>query len=365
MENTLLTEKKKSFELYDAALATILFIVFNFAFSFIYSMIPKSVRANDVVYFLASFTIEALFAVAAYVVARARKTDFLVALGARKKINSNCIFYGIIISFACLLFFSRLTNVFLNFLGLCGYSSVLGDLEINNFGTYLVYVLVSCVTPAVCEEFLFRGTIASGFKKLGFKTALIASSLIFTFMHGNPEQTVHQFIIGIVVGYIFLKTSNIWLGIIIHFMNNFVAVTMTYANSFISDTEVAAEAVQVAEYGWGSLAVDLVISVVIAAIGFFLVQKLITAITKESDKINGVEESKENSTIKVDGDAVAIEMSVDGEPTAVETEENESGEVKVEEKPKFTMSIVIMFVVSAAFFAIEWLTALLSGLGVL
>ena len=78
---------------------------------------------------------------------------------------------------------------------------------------YLIYIIISCVTPAVCEEILFRGTIASGLKEKGFKIALFGSAIIFTLMHGNPEQTVHQFIIGLVVGYIFLKTGNIWLGL--------------------------------------------------------------------------------------------------------------------------------------------------------
>ena len=95
-------------------------------------------------------------------------------------------------------------------------------LEINNFGTYLIYIVVFCVCPAIFEEVMFRGTILSGLKQYGLKVAVVVSAIIFTLMHGNIEQTVHQFIIGLVVGFIFFKTGNLWLSVMVHFFNNFI-----------------------------------------------------------------------------------------------------------------------------------------------
>ena len=177
MENALLNSKKKKYGLFEAALATILFIVFNVAFLFVYRMFPLSLRQNKIIYYFASFMIEFLFAVAAFVVATSRKVDFKDATGLNKKINGNIIFYGALISFASLILFGNLTNVFIEFLEICGYSSILGSLEIGSFGIYLVYVLTACIAPAICEEFLFRGVIASGLKERGFKFALILSSI--------------------------------------------------------------------------------------------------------------------------------------------------------------------------------------------
>ena len=87
--------------------------------------------------------------------------------GYRIKINGNIVFCSVLISFVCLIFFGNLTNVFIEFLEICGYSSILGSLEIGSFGIYLVYVLTACIAPAICEEFLFRGVIASGLKEKG------------------------------------------------------------------------------------------------------------------------------------------------------------------------------------------------------
>ena len=61
MENKLLNNhKSKSFGIYEAALATLLFIVFNVVFMFLYGLMPVSIRANKAVYFLVSFLVEFL-----------------------------------------------------------------------------------------------------------------------------------------------------------------------------------------------------------------------------------------------------------------------------------------------------------------
>ncbi len=368
MENQLVNQKKKAFGLYEAALATLLFIVFNIAFLFLFRMVPASARqSGSVVYYIASFLIEALFGVTAYVVAVSRKVDFVKGIGADKKITGNMVFYSVLVSFACLVFFGNLTDVFISFLEMCGYSSILGSLEIDNFGIYLVYVLTACTAPAICEEFLFRGVIASGLKERGFKVALFASSIIFTLMHGNPEQTVHQFIIGYVIGLIFLKTGNIWIGVIIHFINNFTAVTMSYALSFVSTGEVATEVVAAEPVTAGSLMISLVIALIMAFVGYLAVKKLTELIVFEHNKANAVQ--TENATIKVDNAEVQVEMMVDemlvelDEKTEVQENSPVQAENQSKAKEKVPTSVMLMFVISGAYFVIEWLTSLLTGLG--
>ena len=368
MENQLLNEKRKSFGLYEAALATLLFIVFNIGFIFLYRAIPASARLEgSVIYYIASFLIEALFGVAAYVVAVSRKVNFFKGIGADKKINGNIVFYSILISFVCFFFFGDLTNVFLAFLEMCGYSSILGSLEISNFGIYLVYVISACIAPAICEEFLFRGVIASGLKEKGFTVALLASSVIFTFMHGNPEQTVHQFIIGYVVGYAFLKTGNIWIGVIVHFVNNFTAVTMTYVSSFFVGEEVVAEAVAAEPITMASFIGALIVAIGMAALGYVFVKKLIDKIIVEHNRVNNV--SNESTTIKVNNAEVDIEMMVDemliemDENAETEKQETVEPELQKTEKKEVPFSAKIMFIISGAYFIIEWLAALFTGLG--
>lgn len=366
MENQLLNEKRKSFGLYESALATLLFIVFNVGFIILYREMPISLRQEgSVIYYIVSFLIEALFGVTAFVVASSRKVDFIKGIGADKKINGNIVFYSVLISFVSIFFFGDLTNIFLAFLEICGYSSILGSLEISNFGIYLVYVLTSCIAPAICEEFLFRGVIASGFKEKGFKIALFASSIIFTLMHGNPEQTVHQFIIGYVIGYAFLKTGNIWIGVIVHFMNNFTAVTMTYMSSLFIGEEVVAEAVAAEPITVASFIGAFIVAIGMAAIGYVLIKRLIEKVIAEHNRINNV--SNENAIIKVDNAEVNVEMMVDEMLVEMdekqEVEKSESAEENVQKKEEVPTSAKVMFVISGLYFVIEWLTALFIGLG--
>lgn len=365
MENSLLTGKKKNFGLYEAALATILFIVFTNVFSFFWGMVPREFRkAPYAAYFIAQFVIEMLFAVAAYVVAVSRKIDIVKGMGADRKINGNIVFYGVLISFASLVFFGRLTDCFVKFLELCGYSSIFDPLEIDNFGIYLVYIVTSCVAPALFEEMLFRGTIASGLKERGFKVALIASAVIFTFMHGNAEQTVHQFIIGFIIGYIFLKSGNLWIGVIIHFVNNFTAVTLGYIAS--GSSESATEVVQeTAKFGWTDLISSLAIAVIFAAVGYMVVKWLIQKVLHEDKVANEAANTAEtNSTIVVDGVEVKAQMIVEGETQTEETLQENSVNVDVKkEKEPIPFSVTLMFVLAGAYFAFEWLVSLLTGLG--
>ena len=58
----------------------------------------------------------------------------------------------------------------------------------------LVYM---AVLPAIVEEFLFRGVLFQGFRSCGlFKTAMI-TSLMFALAHGNLNQFLYAFTIGL------------------------------------------------------------------------------------------------------------------------------------------------------------------------
>lgn len=95
----------------------------------------------------------------------------------------------------------------------------------------IMAVIVMCAIPAFFEELIFRGFVLQGLASR-FKpfTAIILSSLAFSLMHMSPAQTVHQFLIGIVLAYIVLATDSIWSGILLHFFNNFWAIMIEVFN---------------------------------------------------------------------------------------------------------------------------------------
>ena len=365
MDSNLISSKRVKFGIYESALASLLFVIYNFLFIQLYSFVPSSIKSNTFVNFVASFLLEFTFALAAITVALSKKIDLKKASGMSKKISGRQVWLGFWVSVACLLCFGDITTLFLQFLEMLGYNSILSELAMKTFWEYLGYVIVSCITPAICEELLFRGVILSGFKEYGAKIAIIISAIIFTFMHGNAEQTVHQFIIGVIVGYIFYKTGNLWLGVIIHFFNNFLSVTGAYLYSLLPQSEQVAEVVQLS-------AVDVIYSVIstalIAYFGVYWVRWLINKMFVEDARLNSDApiENLNKQTITIDGQESQVEMTVDGEVTVADSDRMDSEnntEKKEELKPISTMSIV-MFSIAGLYLAFEWLAALLFGFGV-
>lgn len=114
-------------------------------------------------------------------------------------------------------------------LELVGYTASASiGLPMDNFGWFVLNVLLLAVLPAICEELIFRGIIFSGMKEMGEVSAVFFSSFLFALFHGNASQTVYQFVLGIVLCYVFVITKNLLCSMILHFTNNFVVLLINY-----------------------------------------------------------------------------------------------------------------------------------------
>jgi|GEM_PF-973039 len=99
---------------------------------------------------------------------------------------------------------------------------MLGDLNIFHFLTVVV-------AAAFFEESIFRGIILEGFlRRYSPKKAILYSAFLFAFMHINPAQFPHTFLLGIVIGWIYYRTQSIWPCIWIHFVNNGLVFSIVY-----------------------------------------------------------------------------------------------------------------------------------------
>ncbi len=95
---------------------------------------------------------------------------------------------------------------------------------------FLVVVFVICITPAICEEVLFRGFTLGNFNKVARPMAAIfLSGFLFAFYHFQPLNIVPLVILGWYLGFIVYYANSIWVGIICHFLNNFFAAYFLYA----------------------------------------------------------------------------------------------------------------------------------------
>jgi sodium transport system permease protein len=92
--------------------------------------------------------------------------------------------------------------------------------------------LVMAVTPACCEELLFRGLILSGLRRWGPWPALLISSLLFAVAHASIYRLLPTFCLGLLLGYLVLKTGSIYCSMIAHALNNGLAVTLARSQGF-------------------------------------------------------------------------------------------------------------------------------------
>lgn len=102
-----------------------------------------------------------------------------------------------------------------------------GD-EPRGFFGFLLTVIATAVVPALVEEFACRGIMIGLLKKYGEAFAVIATAILFGVMHGNFEQIPFAFLVGLVLGFVYVKTRSIWVCVGVHFINNFISVLFSY-----------------------------------------------------------------------------------------------------------------------------------------
>lgn len=93
---------------------------------------------------------------------------------------------------------------------------------------FIITFIATAIVPALVEEFACRGLILGSLKKYGEAFAIVASAIVFGLIHGNFEQIPFAFLVGIVLGFVTVKSGSIWIACLIHFINNGISVILDY-----------------------------------------------------------------------------------------------------------------------------------------
>lgn len=99
----------------------------------------------------------------------------------------------------------------------------------------LLYLIHSTILPAFFEEFIFRGILLGQLRRWGDGLAIFISAFLFGLFHSNLQQIPFAFLVGLVLGFLVVRTNNLWLSIAIHFANNTIASFPDAAKFFLSD----------------------------------------------------------------------------------------------------------------------------------
>jgi membrane protease YdiL (CAAX protease family) len=102
--------------------------------------------------------------------------------------------------------------------------------SMHSFSEYLLTLLVIAAFPAVFEEVLFRGgfqQILVGLTKNKW-AGIILTSILFSAIHFSYFGFLPRVALGMVLGLVFHTSRNLWLNILLHFLNNAFVVTQLY-----------------------------------------------------------------------------------------------------------------------------------------
>ena len=96
-------------------------------------------------------------------------------------------------------------------------------------GLWMNILIIACI-PAIGEELIFRGIFQKLFQNI-FKSGHLSvwfTSLIFSAVHFQFYGFLPRFLLGLIFGYLFLWTKNLWLPVLAHFINNAVPTVWSY-----------------------------------------------------------------------------------------------------------------------------------------
>ena len=118
------------------------------------------------------------------------------------------------------------------------------DLELlNNFfkATKLwQQLLLFSVTPAICEELLFRGLIFGSLKKkMNPKYAIIFSGILFGIFHIYPGKILTTAMLGMFFAFSLQKTKSLVMPMLLHFLNNsYIFLLMPFIAKFENENNI-------------------------------------------------------------------------------------------------------------------------------
>ena len=119
----------------------------------------------------------------------------------------------------------------------------------NDIWIYVVNLVSFGILTAVGEEFFFRSIMLRLILKITRRVhlAVFIGGLVFSLAHFSYYGFIPRLFLGMLLGYIYLYTANIWYCILFHLLNNGVAVTLYY---FMANNYKVEYLDQIGFYGW-------------------------------------------------------------------------------------------------------------------
>ncbi len=100
----------------------------------------------------------------------------------------------------------------------------------NHFGDFILAFVVIAILPGIGEEILFRGVLQNSLHKWS-KNAHVAiwvSGFLFAAIHMQFYGLMPRMMLGVLFGYLYVWSGNLWYPIVAHIINNGLSLTLAY-----------------------------------------------------------------------------------------------------------------------------------------
>jgi membrane protease YdiL (CAAX protease family) len=103
------------------------------------------------------------------------------------------------------------------------------------------------VAAPVAEELFFRGVVQRGLMPPNFRPmrAVLVTAVIFSAFHMDPIGFLARAELGVLFGYLFLRTGSLWPGVAAHAANNLVSTLLYFAVKDMGGKEPEPQAAQI------------------------------------------------------------------------------------------------------------------------
>lgn len=105
--------------------------------------------------------------------------------------------------------------------------------------TFIISFVIVSISPAICEEAVFRGVVMHSLDNGKNKwISIVVTGLIFGAFHGNIWRFVPTALLGIMLGYIVYETDNMIYGALFHAINNAMPLLSIFAMKSMYSNEM-------------------------------------------------------------------------------------------------------------------------------
>lgn len=155
-----------------------------------------------------------------------------------KKVPFSTIYYTILLSLGVIILSDEVDKIVQIFIEAPEYVVDLnGVLKPESLSGFLLLFIAVVIIAPLGEELLFRGffqkILEDNWKDV--TRAVLVTAVIFSFIHMNPFWFAQIYILGILLGFLAWKTNSIIPSLILHSLNNLIALVL----SFSANTEAS------------------------------------------------------------------------------------------------------------------------------